>query len=397
MPAMLEFSAATSTAPAPKASAELPRSSWQPMLRALQAHWPEYLMEAAGLGLFMISACLVTALLEHPASPVHHAMPSAFLRRVVIGIAMGLTAIAIIYSPWGKRSGAHLNPAVTLSFLRLGKMARWDAVFYLVSQFVGGAAGVYFSAVVLGKAIADPTVQYAVTVPGPAGAYIAFVGEFVISFLLMTTVLHASNSARIARFTGVLAGCLIATYIAVEAPYSGMSMNPARTLASALPANVWDALWVYFTAPVLAMLAAGGLYRRRGKVFCAKLRHAPGMDCIFNCGYSTFKAGQTIFAEGDEADAGYVIEEGQIEVRRSGDQGIPTVLAVLGQGQCVGEMSLLLQQPRSATAIAKADVRLRRFTRETFAETVAADPKFAITMLQQLAERLYQADRRLTT
>lgn len=399
MPAMLEFSAATSAAPArAETSVGVPRGSWQQrMLRTLQAHWPEYLMEAAGLGLFMVSACLFTALFEHPASAVHLALPNAFSRRVLIGIAMGLTAIAIIYSPWGKRSGAHLNPAVTLTFLRLGKVSRWDAFFYVGSQFIGGAAGVYLSAAILGKAIADPAVQYAVTIPGPSGAYIAFAGEFLISFLLMTTVLHASNSARIARFTGVLAGCLIAAYIALEAPYSGMSMNPARTVASAFPADIWNALWVYFIAPVLAMFAAAALYRRRGKIFCAKLRHAPGVPCIFNCDYSNFSTGQTIFLEGDEADAGYIIEEGAIEIRRKNNQGTPTVLATLGQGQCVGEMSLLLQQPRSATAIATADVRLRRFTRETFAETVAADPKFALAMLQQLAERLYEADRRLTT
>src|SRR6266849_1748240 len=80
--------------------------------RALRLHWPEYLMEAAGLGFFMVSACLFGALYENPASPVRHAIVSAFLRRVVMGLSMGATAIAIIYSPWGKQSGAHINPSV---------------------------------------------------------------------------------------------------------------------------------------------------------------------------------------------------------------------------------------------------------------------------------------------
>jgi aquaporin Z len=72
--------------------------------RALANHWPEYLMEAAGLGLFMISACVFVLLLEHPASGVRQALEDPWLRRCLIGVAMGLTAIALIYSPLGKRS-----------------------------------------------------------------------------------------------------------------------------------------------------------------------------------------------------------------------------------------------------------------------------------------------------
>src|SRR5215831_10723337 len=92
-----------------------PMQSWADSLRQ---HWPEYLMEAAGLGIFMVSAAVVTTLFEYPKSPVHDVLPDPMFRRVLIGIAMGLTAIGIIYSPWGKQSGAHLNPAVTLTFFR---------------------------------------------------------------------------------------------------------------------------------------------------------------------------------------------------------------------------------------------------------------------------------------
>src|SRR5919197_6227264 len=131
------------------------------MRNALRYHWPEYLMEAAGLGLFMLSACLVTVFVEHPASLVRTAIPSALLRRVLIGVAMGLTAIALIYSPWGKRSGAHFNPSVTLTFFRLGKVKGWDATFYVLFQFVGGMAGVLAAAAFLRDRLGDPAVNYA--------------------------------------------------------------------------------------------------------------------------------------------------------------------------------------------------------------------------------------------
>src|SRR5262245_24900971 len=105
-------------------------------LGALGRHWPEYLIEAAGLGLFMVSACLFTALLEHPSSPVRQTVMAPMLRRIPMGLAMGLTAVAIVYSPFGQRSGAHLNPALTLTFWRLGKVKPWDAAFYVAAQFV---------------------------------------------------------------------------------------------------------------------------------------------------------------------------------------------------------------------------------------------------------------------
>ena len=115
------------------AAASSLRRSWQ---SALRNHWPEYLMEGAELGLFMISACVFVVLLEHPASSIHQAIANGTLRRILIGLAMGLTAIAIIYSPLGKRSGAHFNPSVTFTFYRLGRVEWWDAVFYSLAQFV---------------------------------------------------------------------------------------------------------------------------------------------------------------------------------------------------------------------------------------------------------------------
>src|SRR5215467_13340882 len=122
------------------------------MTRALREHWPEYLCEAAELGLFMISAGLFTILIWHPNSPVPAIIPSEFVRRLLTGIAMGSTAVVLIFSPLGKRSGAHFNPAVTLAFWRLGKVKNWDAAFYIIAQFVGGILGVVMVAVFIREA-----------------------------------------------------------------------------------------------------------------------------------------------------------------------------------------------------------------------------------------------------
>jgi aquaporin Z len=258
-------------------------------LDAVRRHWPEYLMEAAGLGLFMVSAGMFGTLLFHRGSPLFALLPDALVRQALMGVIMGLTAIALIYSPWGQQSGAHLNPAVTLTFWRLGKVATWDALFYVLAQFLGGALAVLVVLALLGEAFADPPVHYVATMPGSYGVSAALIAEAVISFGLMTTVLFATNKPRLMRLTGVFAGCLVALYITVEAPVSGMSMNAARTLASALPGQLFDALWIYFVGPAAGMLLAVEAYRlirRTPDVVCAKLNHHTHRRCIFRCGYA---------------------------------------------------------------------------------------------------------------
>jgi aquaporin Z len=255
--------------------------------------WPECLIEAACLGMFMISACAFGVLLEHPASALHQSIENPVVRRALMGLAMGLTAIGIIRSPWGQRSGAHMNPGVTFTYLTLGKIRARDAWFYVAFQFVGGIAGVLVAGLVIGSSLADAEVNYVVTLPGPLGLGAAFAAEAAISLVLMLTILFASNHRRLAKWTPMFAGTLVATYITLEAPISGMSMNPARTFASALGAQEWRALWIYFTAPPLGMLLAGAFYRlRRGanRVFCAKLYHHTNQRCIFRCNWGALKA-----------------------------------------------------------------------------------------------------------
>ena len=262
------------------------RNSTLPAADSFARHWPEYLMEAAGLGIFMISACLFGVLYEYPSSPVRQAIASGDLRRVLMGVSMGLTAIAIIYSPWGKQSGAHINPATTLTFLRLGKIKRWDALFYMVSQFVGGIIGVAVTAFFVGHQLSNPSVNFVATKPGERGVVVAALAEVLMTFGLMSLVLKVSNHKRLSRYTGLFVGATVAIYIALEAPLSGMSMNPARTLASAVFAADYQSIFIYFVAPPLGMLAAAQAYvsyAGRLAVGCAKLHHDNLKRCIF-CG-----------------------------------------------------------------------------------------------------------------
>lgn len=244
-------------------------------------------MEALGLGIFMVSACSFGVLLFHPDSFLFGS--SAGFRTLLMGIAMGSTAVAIFKSPWGKRSGAHINPVVTATFFRLGKISGIDAIFYALSQFIGGIVGVLIAWLFLGDRLSASEVNFVATVPGAWGIAAAFAGEFVIAFVMMTMVLNVSNHRTLNKFTPWFAGILVALCIAIESPVSGMSMNPARTFGSAVAANTWTGWWIYFTAPLVAMLSAAEVFvRRKGlkAVLCAKFDHGGSARCIFKCRFS---------------------------------------------------------------------------------------------------------------
>lgn len=252
-------------------------------MNRLRAHWREYASEALGLGLFMLSAASFGVLLFHPASLIVSSMPGELGRRFLMGLAMGGTALLNAHSPWGRRSGSHLNPAFTVTFTRLGKVDPRDAAWYIVAQFAGGLLGIALAAPLLSMWIGHPSVNYVVTVPGSRGTIAAFVGEIGITALLMFTVLQFASDPRRQRYTALAAATLITLYITFEAPLSGMSMNPARSFGSALLAHDWRGIWIYFTAPFIGMLlgAAGYLRTSRRRAFCAKLDHDARVPCLF--------------------------------------------------------------------------------------------------------------------
>ena len=254
-------------------------------------------MEAAELGFFMFCASLVTTLFEYPNSPVRQALPDHNLRRFLIGVCIGLIGASIIYSPFGQRTGAHFNPAVTIAFYRLGKVKRQDALFYVIFQCIGGLVGIYGAAKLLNNAFTKPPVDYIVTQPVLQNQGPAFVTEVAISFVLMLIILLVSNSRNLSKYMGAMIGCLLCAYVYFTVPVSGFGMNPARSFASAFFAQSWMAFWLYVVAPVLGMLAAAEVHRLwfKGKgINCAKLDHNNKRPCIFCCSY---KDGSAVILE----------------------------------------------------------------------------------------------------
>ena len=236
---------------------------------ALRRHWPEYLIEAGGLGLFMVSAGLFATLLWYPASPLAAGGARRRLRRALMGLLMGLTAIADHLLALGPPVGRAHQPRGHADLLaaRQGQdlgcgLLRAGAVHRRRARRAAGAGAAR-------RRLRRPAGQLRRDRAGAGrrpGRAARRGGDLL---RLMLVILLTTNTPRLMRLTGVFAGCLVALYITLEAPLSGMSMNPARTLASALPGSLWQGLWLYFVGPLRRHAA-------RGRDLPAAARHGRG-------------------------------------------------------------------------------------------------------------------------
>jgi aquaporin Z len=243
-------------------------------------------MEGTEIAALMLNTYICGTLLYSGDSPLNYVDLSPTFRSILMGTAIAITTFLIIRSPFGRRTGAHFNPAVTLTFFWLGRVHRWDAACYIMAHFAGAIAGLLAALQILGPRLSAPPVQYLVTLPGSHGSLIAFFGEFLLSALLMAVVLYASNHRLLTRFTPLFVALLTVSYFAVSSSISGFSVNPARSFSSALFAWIWRGIWIYFLAPCLGMLTAAALYiRSKGpnSVYCAKVFHDLRSTCPFSC------------------------------------------------------------------------------------------------------------------
>lgn len=350
-----------------------------------------YACEFAGTALMLFWGVTAVALMWGSGSPVPQ-IESPALRRFVTGLLFAGGATAVVYSPLGQRSGGHINPAVTLAFWRLGKFPGSQVAPYIVAQVAGAIAGVAAAAALWGDLVRS--VQYAATAPGEGWTWMgALAAEALSTFALVFLIFVCVNKPAIAAKTGLLAGALVVLLVTIEAPVSGTSVNPARSVAPAMFVPLFRDQWLYIVGPIVGALLAVVAYQRRwgAGTVCAKLYHTAAYPCPFDtCGYRLASAGEVVMREGEAGEEAYLLERGRLRVTRNGVQ-----LAELGPGDWVGEMSLLLDEPRSATVTAITDAQLRRVTRDSFGRLLAQDPRRTQELLRQLARRVREASGRV--
>ena len=220
--------------------------------------WPLWCSEFVGTALLVGLGCSLVILDFGGASPVAAFLPDPGVRRAITGFLFGSVGALIAISSVGVVSGAHINPAVTLAFWLEGRMRGGVALGYLLAQLAGGTIGAMPLRL---WGATGASIAYGATLPGPAGPWIAVLGEAGSTFCLVAALLLFVGHPRIRRFTPALFPFLYALLVWLEAPLSGTSTNPARSLGPALVAVDLHGWWVYWLGPLVGTLAAVGLRR----------------------------------------------------------------------------------------------------------------------------------------
>jgi aquaporin Z len=234
-----------------------------------------YLSEMAGTGLLvMIGLSFVIIDFGH-GSKIAMLIPDSGLRRLITGFLFGSTGALIALSPLGKESGAHINPVVTMAFYLKKKMRPGHAAGYVASQLIGAVLG---SLPLLMWGQTGSSVDFGATLPGrDYGVWQAVLGESVTTFALITALFFFLSHKRIQRFTPLLFPALYAVMVFIEAPVSGTSTNPARSLGPAVISWNWRDWWVYWLGPAIGALIAIGVHRlpllNRFEIIVAKIYH----------------------------------------------------------------------------------------------------------------------------
>ena len=232
------------------------------MIEVLKKNYGHFLMEGFGLFLFMVSACFFGGILEHQDSNFNIGIPYPKIRLLIMAAAMGTTALVIFLSPLTSPSGAFINPSVTIMRWRLGQLSLEKLIWYSTFQTFGGLIAVYLMKYLMGVILTAPPVNYVVTIPGKNISDLqAALMETFTAFLMIAMVLFLSDT-KFTKAVPYLSALLVGIYVYIAGPVSGFGMNPARTIASAVPANIYTSFWIYMFCPTIGMLAAGEIYVR---------------------------------------------------------------------------------------------------------------------------------------
>jgi aquaporin Z len=234
--------------------------------------WRLFLAEMIGTALLVLVGLSLVIVMFGTGSAIARILPGEGLRRLITGFLFGTTGALIALSPVGKESGAHINPVVTLGFRLMGKLDLPTTAVYVAAQLIGAVMG---SVPLLLWGAIGKSVAFGATLPGPGFALsTVFLGEVITTFAMITLLALFLGFRTIRPFTPAIFPPLYAIMVWAEAPVSGTSTNPARSLGPAVVSGQWQDWWIYWVGPIvgmfLAVLACSFLAKR---IEVAKLYH----------------------------------------------------------------------------------------------------------------------------
>ena len=247
-------------------------------------HWLEWGAELAGTALLLAVGLSAVCLDFGPGSPMRQLIPGASMRLLVTGLAFAGTGSLVAISPLGRRSGAHLNPAVTFAFWMRGNVHRHDLGGYIAAQLLGAGLGAALVALAWGRTAR--AVAYGSTVPGAGiSPPVAAAIEALMTALLVGVIMGMLSSMRTARWTPLAVWLLVATLVWQGARFTGTGLNPARSLWPNLLAGNLGVYWVYVAGPLAGAASAIGVSHvvpgHQGPL-TAKMFHDPSYPSVFD-------------------------------------------------------------------------------------------------------------------
>lgn len=234
--------------------------------------WQIFSSELVGTALLVLVGLSLVILMFGAGSPMVRVVPGEGARRLITGFLFGTTGALIALSPVGKESGAHINPVVTLGFWLMGKLDALTTLGYIVAQLIGAVMG---SLPLLLWGGMGKSVAFGATLPGPGFTLPAvFLGEVITTFTMISLLAVFLGFRKIRPFTPAIFPPLYAIMVWAEAPISGTSTNPARTLGPAIVSGQWQGWWIYWAGPLIGMFLAILVFSFLAKrIEVAKLYH----------------------------------------------------------------------------------------------------------------------------
>lgn len=223
-------------------------------------HWRIWFAEAVGTALLVLGALSAVAFVLGDDSPVDRVLAGESARLLLTGVLVGGCVFLIVISPVGRLSGAHINPAVTLAFSVVGRLSAHDVLGYLVAQATGAVAGASAFRLLWGSValsvdggVTHPTVATPVAIGVEAG----------MTALLLAMIFLFLSRERLVRWTPLMLWAVVGALVWQGSPYTGTSLNPARSTGPAVAFSDFADLWLYLFAPALGALAIAAVWRRR--------------------------------------------------------------------------------------------------------------------------------------
>ena len=216
--------------------------------------WKIFASELVGTALLVLFGLSLVILMFGEGSPIKGIVPSEGWRRLITGFLFGTTGALIALSPVGMRSGAHINPVVTLAFRLMGKLDFRTTLGYIVAQLSGAIVGVL---PLLAWGSMGRSVAFGATLPGEGySIQIVLLGEVITTFIMVAGLCVFLGFRRIRPFTPAMFPFLYAVMVYAEAPISGTSTNPARSLGPAIVSGQWQGWWIYWVGPLIGSIMA---------------------------------------------------------------------------------------------------------------------------------------------